>query len=43
MGWLHFGEGAYFHHDNADGQTSFIQVAGVPEAGLAGMNVLLLI
>jgi hypothetical protein len=44
IGWLPLGQGVYLHH--GDSQASHddmvIQVVGVPDAGMAGMNVLLL-
>jgi hypothetical protein len=46
MGWQSLGAGAYLHHCGAsahDGDESVIQVVGVPDAGMVGMNVLLLV
>ena len=41
IGWLPLGEGAYLHVGNPDEEEVVITVTGVPEAGMAGMNVLL--
>lgn len=38
IGWLPLGEGAYLHLGNPDAMV--IDVVGVPDAGMAGMNVL---
>ena len=40
IGWLPLGEGAYLHVGDPEGDV--INVVGVPEVGMAGMNVLLL-
>ena len=44
IGWLPLGQGVYFHH--GDSQFSHepivIEVVGIPDAVMAGMNVLLL-
>ena len=40
IGWLPLGEGAYLHVGDPDALV--IDVVGVPDAGMAGMNVLLL-
>jgi len=40
IGWLPLGDGAYLHV--GDPNAMVITVVGVPEAGMAGMNVLLL-
>ena len=37
--WLPLGEGAYLHV--GDPEALVIEVVGVPDAGMAGMNVLL--
>ena len=42
MGWQPLGPGAYLHHGDAEGDEGVIYVVGVPDAGMAGMNVLLL-
>ena len=42
MGWQPLGQGAYLHHGDVDGEENIIQVVGVPDVSLAGMNVLLL-
>lgn len=39
IGWLPLGEGAYLHV--GDPEALVIDVVGVPGAGMAGMNVLL--
>ena len=39
IGWLPLGEGAYLHV--GDPEALVIEVVGVPDAGMAGMNVLL--
>ena len=38
IGWLPLGEGAYLHV--GDPRDEVITVVGVPDAGMAGMNVL---
>jgi hypothetical protein len=45
IGWLPLGQGAYLHHGDpqATNEDSVIQVVGIPDASLAGMNVLLLV
>jgi hypothetical protein len=43
IGWQPLGEGAYLHLGRSDeGEAVIITVAGVPAAGMAGLNVLLL-
>ena len=42
MGWQPLGQGAYLHHGDANGQENVIHVVGVPDVGMAGMNMLLL-
>lgn len=39
IGWLPLGEGAYLHV--GDPEALVIEVVGVPDAGMTGMNVLL--
>jgi hypothetical protein len=39
IGWLPLGDGAYLHV--GDPEALVITVVGVPEVGMAGMNVLL--
>ena len=39
IGWLQLGVGAYLHV--GDPEALVIEVVGVPDAGMAGMNVLL--
>ncbi len=41
MGWLPLEQGAYLHVDNPNDE-EVITVVGVPDASMAGMNVLLL-
>ena len=41
IGWLPLGEGAYLHLGKPEEEAVVITVVGVPEAGMAGMNVLL--
>lgn len=40
IGWLPLGEGAYLHMGKPDEEKVVITVIGVPDAGMAGMNVL---
>ena len=40
IGWLPLGEGAYLHVGDPEG--AVITVFGVPDAGMAGMDVLLI-
>ena len=42
MCWQSLGQGAYLHQGDANGEENVIQVVGVPDVGMAGMNVLLL-
>lgn len=42
MGWQPLGPRAYLHQGDAEGDEGVIYVVGVPDAGMAGMNVLLL-
>lgn len=41
IGWQPLGDGAYLHVGDPDEEEVAITVTGVPEAGMAGMNVLL--
>ena len=41
MGCQPLVQGAYLHHGDADEKENVIQVVGVPDASMAGMNVLL--
>ena len=41
IGWLPLGDGAYLHLGKPDEEEVVITVTGVPEASMAGMNVLL--
>ena len=45
IGWLPLGQGAYFHHGNTQSSQEpiVIEVVGIPDASMAGMNVLLLV
>ena len=42
IGWQPLGDGAYLHLGKPDEEEIVITVVGVPEVGMAGMNVLLL-
>ena len=42
IGWVPLGNGAYLHLGKPDEEEVVITVVGVPEAGMVGMNVLLL-
>lgn len=42
IGWVPLGEGAYLHVCDPEEEEIVITVVGVPEVGMAGMNVLLL-
>ena len=41
IGWQPLGDGAYMHLGDPDEEETVITVVGVPDAGMAGMNVLL--
>ena len=41
IGWLPLGDGAYLHLGKPEEEEVVITVVGVPEAGMAGVNVLL--
>lgn len=41
IGWQPLGEGAYLRLGNPDAAELIIQVIGIPDAQMAGMNVLL--
>ena len=43
MGWQPLGQGTYLHHGDTNGEQKVIEVVGVPDASMAGMNVLLLV
>jgi hypothetical protein len=45
IGWLPLGEGIYLHHGDAQSSQEpiVIEVVGIPDASMAGMNVLLLV
>ena len=40
IGWLPLGDGAYLHVGDPDEEETVITVVGVPDASMAGMNVL---
>lgn len=40
IGWLPLGDGAYLHLGKPEEEEVVITVVGVPDAGMAGMNVL---
>jgi hypothetical protein len=37
------GEGVYLHHGDPEAEDNVIEVVGIPDASMAGMNMLLLI
>ena len=41
IGWLPLGDGAYLHLGKPEEEEVVITVVGMPDAGTAGMNVLL--
>ena len=41
IGWFPLGDAAYLHLGKPDEEEVVITVTGVPDAGMAGMNVLL--
>ena len=41
IGWQPLGDGTYLHLGKPDEEEMVITVVGVPEQGMAGMNVLL--
>ena len=41
IGWQPLGDGAYLHLGKPEEEEIVITVVGVPEVGMAGMNVLL--
>ena len=43
IGWQPLGQGAYLHHGDAEEAENVIHVVGVPDASMAGLNVLLLV
>ena len=43
MGWQPLAQGAYLHHGDTDEKENVIHVVGIPDAQMAGMNVLLLV
>lgn len=42
IGWLPLTDGAYLHVGKPDEEEVVITVTGIPDAGIAGVNVLLL-
>lgn len=42
IGWIPLEEGAYLHVGNENAQELIIDVVGIADAGMAGLNVLLL-
>jgi len=40
IGWLPLGDGVYLHVGKSDDEEVVITVVGVPEVGMAGLNVL---
>lgn len=42
LGWMPLGDRAYLHVGNPDVEGAVITVTGIPDASMAGMNVLLL-
>ena len=45
MGWLPLGQGAYLHHGDTQStqEPIVIEVVGIPDSNMAGLNVLLLV
>lgn len=43
IGWLPLGEGAYLHVGKPEEEEVVITVTGIPDAGMLGLNVLLLV
>jgi len=41
IGWLPLGDGAYLHMGKPEEEEMVITVTGLPDASMAGMNVLL--
>lgn len=41
IGWMPLGDGAYLHLGKPEEEEVVITVVGVPEVGMAGVNVLL--
>ena len=41
IGWLPLGDGAYLHLGKPEEEEVVITVTGIPDAAMAGMNVLL--
>lgn len=43
IGWFPLGTGAYLHVGDPEAIEVVVSVTGIPDAGMAGMNVLLLV
>ncbi|MDD5479265.1 hypothetical protein [Rhodoferax sp.] len=43
INWQPLGQGAYLHHGDVEESEIVIRVVGIPNANMAGMNVLLLV
>ena len=41
IGWIPLGEGSYLHAGSPDDEAAVITVVGLPDAAMAGSNVLL--
>lgn len=41
IGWQPLGDGAYLHVGKPDEEEVVITITGIPDAGMAGMNVVL--
>ena len=41
IGWLPLGEGTYLHLGHPDDEAAVISVVGIPDAAMAGSNILL--
>jgi hypothetical protein len=41
IGWVPLGEGSYLHAGSPDDEAAVISVVGLPDAAMAGSNVLL--
>jgi hypothetical protein len=42
IGWQPLGEGGYLHHGDPSKDENVVTVVGIADAGMAGMNVVLL-
>lgn len=43
IGWQPLADDAYVHHGNTDEEDVVIDVVGIPEVGMMGLNILLLV